>query len=95
MKQDTSIHLPLSELEDGRILHAAGTNFNTSDDGGITWSETFSCTDTAGNPVGGGGTSLVRLSDRRHRLGSYAETYRGFFREYSARNPSGFLAISE
>ena len=25
-----------TELEDGRILHAAGTNFNTSDDGGIT-----------------------------------------------------------
>ena len=53
-----------TELEDGRILHAAGTQFNTSDDGGITWSETFSCTDTAGNPVGGGGTSLVQLSDR-------------------------------
>ena len=52
------------ELEDGRILHAAGTQFNTSDDGGITWSETFSCTDTDGNPVGGGGTSLVRLSGR-------------------------------
>ncbi len=51
-----------TELEDGRVLHAAGTQFNTSDDGGITWSESFSCSDTEGNPVGGGGTSLVRLS---------------------------------
>ena len=51
-----------TELEDGRILHAAGTQFNTSDDGGITWSESFSCADTEGVPVGGGGTSLVRLS---------------------------------
>ena len=51
-----------TELEDGRILHAAGTQFNTSDDGGITWSESFSSADTEGNPVGGGGTSLVRLS---------------------------------
>ena len=51
-----------TELEDGRVLHAAGTQFNTSDDGGITWSESFSHADTEGNPVGGGGTSLVRLS---------------------------------
>ncbi len=50
------------ELEDGRILHAAGTAFTTSDDGGLTWSEPFSCTDTDGNPVGGGGTCLVKLS---------------------------------
>ena len=27
------------ELEDGRILHAAGSRFTTSDDGGITWSD--------------------------------------------------------
>lgn len=53
-----------TELEDGRVLHAAGTQFNTSDDGGITWSESFSHTDTEGNTVGGGGTSLVRLSGR-------------------------------
>ena len=52
------------ELDDGRVLHAAGTAFTTSDDGGITWSKRFSCTDTDGNRVGGGGTSLVRLSGK-------------------------------
>ena len=52
------------ELEDGRILHAAGTAFTISEDGGITWSEPFSCTDKDGRPVGGGGTSLVRLSGK-------------------------------
>ncbi len=50
------------ELEDGRVLHAAGTTFTTSDDGGITWSEPFTRQDRGGNPVGGGGTSLVKLS---------------------------------
>ena len=50
------------ELESGAILHAAGTTFTTSDDGGLTWSEPFEYRDTDGNPVGGGGTSLVRLS---------------------------------
>ena len=51
------------ELEDGRILHAAGTIFTTSDDRGLTWSEPFECHDTEGNAVGGGGTSLVNLSN--------------------------------
>ena len=50
------------ELEDGRVLHAAGTTFATSDDGGMTWSEPFARQDRVGNPVGGGGTSLVKLS---------------------------------
>ncbi|MDE2993718.1 MAG: sialidase family protein, partial [Chloroflexota bacterium] len=53
-----------TELDDGRILHAAGTTFTTSDDGGITWSEPFECRDTDGDPVGGSGTSLVRLAGR-------------------------------
>ena len=52
------------ELEDGRILHAAGTTFTASDDGGLTWSEPFSSTDTDGNRVGGSGTSLVKLSGK-------------------------------
>lgn len=52
------------ELEDGRILHAAGTAFTTSEDGGLTWSEPFSCIDKDGNPVGGGGTSLVKCSGK-------------------------------
>jgi len=52
------------ELEGGRILHAAGTTFTTSDDGGITWSEPFSCRDLNGERVGGGGTSLVKLSGK-------------------------------
>ena len=52
------------ELDDGRVLHAAGTAFTASEDFGITWSERFSCTDTDGNRVGGSGTSLVRLSGK-------------------------------
>ena len=53
-----------TELDDGRILHAAGTTFTTSDDGGITWSEPFERRDADGASVGGSGTSLVRLSGR-------------------------------
>ena len=53
-----------AELDDGRILHAAGTTFTTSDDGGMAWSEPFQCRDKNGNPVGGGGTSLVKLSGK-------------------------------
>jgi len=52
------------ELEGGRILHAAGTTFTTSDDGGLTWSKPFSYIDADGNKVGGGGTSLVKLSGK-------------------------------
>ena len=51
-----------TRLEDGRILHAAGRTFTTSDDGGLGWSDPFKCRDVNGDPVGGGGTSLVRLS---------------------------------
>ncbi len=50
------------ELNDGRILHAANTTFTTSEDGGITWSEPFERRDTNGDLVGGGSTSLVKLS---------------------------------
>ena len=49
-------------LEDGRIIHAAGTRYNFSNDGGISWSETEKMVDTDGNPVGGSETSLVKLS---------------------------------
>ena len=52
------------ELEGGRILHAASTSFTTSDDGGLTWSQPSKRVDTQGNPVGGGDTSLVRLSGK-------------------------------
>jgi len=52
------------ELEDGRILHVAGTIFTTSDDGGITWSKPYQCVDTEGNPVGGSSTSLVKLDGK-------------------------------
>src|SRR5262249_26570519 len=52
------------ELEGGRILHASKTTFTTSGDGGVTWSEPFECKDTNGNPVGGEGSSLVKLSGR-------------------------------
>ncbi|MBM4085728.1 MAG: exo-alpha-sialidase, partial [Planctomycetes bacterium] len=52
------------ELGDGRILHAAGTAFCTSDDGGLTWSKPFSCVDKDGNRVGGSATSLVKLSGK-------------------------------
>ncbi|MFQ6042763.1 MAG: sialidase family protein, partial [Candidatus Poribacteria bacterium] len=50
------------ELSDGRILHAAGATFTTSDDGGVTWSEPFQRRDANGARVGGGGTSVVNLS---------------------------------
>ena len=53
-----------AELEGGRILHAANKSFTTSDDGGLTWSQPFTRVDTQGNPVGGGDTSLVRLSGK-------------------------------
>jgi len=52
------------ELHDGRILHAAGENFTISEDGGISWSEPFHRNDVNGNAVGGGGTSLTRLSGK-------------------------------
>lgn len=52
------------ELEDGRVLQVAGTTFSISENGGITWSEPFICQDRVGNLVGGGGTSLVKLSER-------------------------------
>ncbi|NWG14260.1 MAG: exo-alpha-sialidase [Acidobacteria bacterium] len=59
------------ELEDGRILQAADTSFTISSDGGITWSPTFECRDTNGKLVGGGGTSLVRLSGKGIGLAAY------------------------
>jgi len=52
------------ELEGGRILHFAGKSFTTSDDGGLTWSQPFTRVDTAGNPVGDGNCSLVKLSGK-------------------------------
>ena len=50
------------ELEDGRILRHAWTEFTTSDDGGITWSEPFQRKDVDGNLVDG--LALVRLSGK-------------------------------
>ena len=52
------------ELDDSRILHAAGTGQCTSEDGGLTWSDVIHAKDTNGDPVGGGNTCLVKLSDR-------------------------------
>ncbi len=52
------------ELDDGRVLHAAGKTFTTSDDGGLTWSAESQRRDVDGNEVGGGGTSLVKLSGK-------------------------------
>ena len=54
--------IDLRELDGGSILQLAGTNFMTSDDGGITWSKAFQRKDTNGKIVGGGeGPSLVKL----------------------------------
>ena len=50
------------ELEDGRVLHAAGGRFTVSEDGGLSWSEEFTCRDANGDPVGTHGCSLGRLS---------------------------------
>ena len=55
------------ELDDGRILHAAGSRFTTSDDGGITWSDISERHDVNGHQVGGGGSSLVKLDGKGHR----------------------------
>ena len=63
-----------TELDDGRVLHAANTTFTTSDDGGITWSDEFKRTDVNGDPVGGGGTSLVRLSGKGIGLAAMSKT---------------------
>ncbi len=63
-----------TELDDGRVLHAANTTFTTSDDGGITWSDEFKRTDTNRDPVGGGGTSLVRLSGKGVGLAAMKKT---------------------
>jgi len=79
------------ELEGGRVLHAADTRFTYSDDGGITWSKEFHRYDAAGNIVGGGGTSLVKLDgkgigyagmDRR-------DSGRGYSRIVFWRSPDG------
>lgn len=53
-----------AELENGRILHVANSVFSTSDDGGLTWSKAVKQNDIKGNPVGGGGASLVKLSGK-------------------------------
>ena len=60
------------ELEDGRILHAAGSRFTTSDDGGITWSDISERHDVNGNRVGGGGSSLVKLDGKGIGLAAMA-----------------------
>ncbi len=56
------------ELEDGRIIHCSHRVREWSDDGGLTWSETWEdhqfMKDTHGDPVGGAETSLVKLSGR-------------------------------
>ena len=55
-------------LEDGRVLHASDRVLEWSDDGGLTWSQTWHdnefMADTSGDLVGGAETSLVKLSDR-------------------------------
>ena len=60
------------ELEDGRILHAAGARFTTSDDGGITWSDISERHDVNGRRVGGGGSSLVKLDGKGIGLAAMA-----------------------
>lgn len=76
-----------TQLDDGTILHAAGDNFTTSEDGGITWSEITRGRDSEGNPVGGGGTSLTRLSGSgvglsaiRSDTGNHRDSYMAFWR---------------
>ena len=62
------------ELDDGRILHAAGSRFTTSDDGGITWSDITERHDVNGQRVGGGGSSLVKLDGPGIGLAAMAPT---------------------
>ena len=56
------------ELEDGRIIHCSHRVREWSDDGGLTWSQTWAedqwMVDTNGDPVGNAETSLVKLSGR-------------------------------
>ena len=56
-------------LDDGRIMHSAYGVFTYSADGGLSWSEESRRRDRNGDPVGGGGTSLVRLSGKGIGLG--------------------------
>jgi hypothetical protein len=77
------------EVEGGRILHAADTRFTTSDDGGITWSRPFECKDVDGNPVGGGGTSLVRLSGKGIGLAGMRRDPEARYAEGPWRGPVG------
>jgi hypothetical protein len=56
------------ELADGRILHVSNRVREWSEDGGLTWSQTWHedqwMVDTNGDPVGGTETSLVKLSGK-------------------------------
>ena len=60
------------ELEDGRILHCGHRVREWSEDGGLTWSQTWHedewMVDTNGDAVGDSETSLVKLSGR-HEIG--------------------------
>jgi len=52
------------ELDDGRILYSAsGGRFQTSSDGGETWSESWQAVDTDGSSLGRGESGLVPLAD--------------------------------
>ena len=51
------------ELEDGRILHNAGSAFTVSEDGGLSWSAVSRRKDKKGNPISPmTEPSLVKLS---------------------------------
>src|SRR5262245_2762136 len=56
------------EMEDGRILHFSFRVREWSEDGGLTWSETWHehqwMKDVNGDPVGGDQTSVVKLAGR-------------------------------
>lgn len=56
------------ELEDGRIIHCSHRVREWSDDGGLSWSQTWHedewMVDTNGDEVGGAETSLVKLSGK-------------------------------
>ena len=55
------------QLDDGRILHASGGVWNSSDDGGLTWSDQQWLKDRDGGDIFA--TTLLKLPDGKESLG--------------------------
>ena len=72
------------ELRDGRIMQLADSHFSTSDDGGVTWSDTFRVCDSDGSLVRGFG--LVRLADDRILLRGSEQDHEGRVKLWTSKD---------